>query len=178
MPAAHGTERNEEGPPEKASLVVLTRTAEETWELGAALGRVFRQLPASGAVVVLDGPLGAGKTVLVQGLARGLDVSGVVRSPTFTLIHEHRGPVPLHHVDLYRLEPSDLEGLGLEEILDGPGVAAIEWGERAGAVLPSEHLRIEIAFGAGESDRRVRVIATGERYRRVVEALRACVFSR
>jgi len=106
-----------------------------------------------------------------------LGVAGAVRSPTFTLIHEHRGPVPLFHVDLYRLEPSDLEGLGLEEIIDSPGVTAIEWAERASGVLPREHLTIEFRFGPAPTERCLRLIPRGERYERVVAALRGCTSS-
>jgi len=114
----------------------------------------------------------------MQGLARGLGVSGAVRSPTFTLIHEHRGAVPLYHVDFYRLEASDLEGLGLEEVLDADGVVAIEWADRAPGVLPPEHLLIEFEFGPGESDRCLRFIPHGPLYERCVAALRACASSR
>ena len=137
-------------------------------------------MPGAGpaATLGLAGPPGSGKTCFVQGLARGLGVRGVVRSPTFTLIHEHRGPVPLSHVDLYRLEASDLEGLGLEEILDGAGVVAIEWADRAPGALPPEHLLIEFEFGPGESDRCLRFIPRGPLAERCVAVLRACASSR
>ncbi len=129
-------------------------------------------------MVALVGPLGTGKTCFVQGLARGLGVSGYVRSPTFILIHEYRGPVPLFHVDLYRLAPSDLEGLGLEEIVGEEGVTAIEWADHAEGVLPPDHLRVEFAFGEGESDRLLRFGARGDRYRRLLEDVAACASSR
>ncbi len=130
------------------------------------------------AVVALAGPLGTGKTCLVQGLAQGLGVSGAVRSPTFVLVHEHRGPVPLYHVDLFRLEAADLEGLGLEETIDSPGVTAIEWAERATGMLPREHLMIEFGFGPAPNDRCLRLIPQGKRYERLVAALRGCPSSR
>ena len=132
----------------------------------------------SPAVIALAGPLGAGKTSLVQGMARGLQVSGGVRSPTFTLIHEHPGAVPLFHVDLYRLDAHDAEGLGLDEITDIPGVTAIEWAERAPGVLPDTHLWIEFAFGQGESERCLRLIPRGKRYERLVVSVRGCEFWR
>lgn len=129
-------------------------------------------------MVALVGPLGSGKTCFVQGLARGLGVSGYVRSPTFILVHEYRGPVPLYHLDFYRLTPSDVAELGLEEIIEGKGVTAIEWAEHAEGVLPPEYLRVEFAFGEGESDRLLQVSARGDRYRSIVEDVAECVFSR
>lgn len=141
------------------------------------MGRALLEAGAAGAVLALLGPLGTGKTCLVQGIARGLGVSGYVRSPTFTLIHEYRGSLPLYHVDLYRIDASDLEGLGLDELVDGPGVTVIEWAERAGAYLPSEHLTVQLEFGPGEGDRLLRLSPRGDRYRVVVEAARACASS-
>ncbi len=160
------------------AFLLRSRTPEETRAIGEALGRALLRAGPAGAVVALEGPLGAGKTCLVQGLARGLGVSGYVRSPTFVLIHEYRGPVPLYHVDLYRLAPADLDGLGLEELLDGPGVTAIEWAEHAEGVLPAEHLRVQLAFGEGDDDRLVGLEARGDRYRRIAEDVAACAFSR
>jgi len=163
------------------SLAICTQTAEETRRFGEALGAALRRgvgVEASPATLALAGPLGAGKTCLVQGLAVGLGVSGSVRSPTFTLIHEHRGPIPLFHVDLYRLEAAELESLGLEEVIDSPGVTAIEWPERAAGVLPREHLMIEFRFGPAASARCLRLIPRGARYERLVAALRGCGSSR
>ena len=160
---------------------ICTSTAEETRQVGEALGVALRRTVAadrSPAVVALGGPLGAGKTSLVQGIARGLQVAGGVRSPTFTLIHEHPGAVPLFHVDLYRLDALDAEGLGLDEITDTPGVTAIEWAERAPGVLPDAHLWIEFEFGQGESERCLRLIPRGKRYERLVVDVRGCEFSR
>jgi tRNA threonylcarbamoyladenosine biosynthesis protein TsaE len=163
------------------SLAICTQTADETRRFGESLGAELRRsagVDAAPATLALAGPLGAGKTCLVQGLALGLGVSGTVRSPTFTLIHEHRGPIPLFHVDLYRLEAADLEGLGLEEIIDSPGVTAIEWAERAAALLPRDHLMIEFRFGPAASERCLRLIPRGARYERLVAALRGCGSSR
>jgi tRNA threonylcarbamoyladenosine biosynthesis protein TsaE len=169
-----------EGHRSDPSIVICTQTADETRRLGEALGEALRRgagVDAAPVTLALAGPLGAGKTCLVQGLALGLGVSGTVRSPTFTLIHEHRGPIPLFHVDLYRLEAADLESLGLEEIIDSPGVTAIEWAERAG-VLPPDHLMIEFRFGPAASERCLRLIPRGARYERLVAALRGCGSSR
>jgi len=108
-------------------LEVETRSPEETREFAAQLARKLQV----GDVVLLFGDLGAGKTTFVQGLARGLGVPEecYVQSPTFALINEYPGSVPLFHVDLYRLEPEDVYDLGLEELLER-GILVIEWSER------------------------------------------------
>ena len=107
-----------------------TGTEAETIEAGRALGARL----SPGAVVLLFGDLGAGKTAFVRGLAAGLGLEpGDVSSPTFTIVQEYRGPVTLQHVDLYRLSPAEVEDLALEDLLDGRTVMAVEWAER----LPS-----------------------------------------
>jgi len=106
-----------------------TQKPEETVELGRKIGRALRQ----GDILLLMGDLGAGKTTLAQGIAAGLGVSKdqYVRSPTFTLVNEYQGTLPVYHIDLYRIEtPSDLVNLNLEEYFFGPGVTLVEWGEK------------------------------------------------
>ena len=157
------------------SLVVRTGSPDETRALGEALGRVLRARAARGEVVALTGPLGAGKTCFVQGLARGLGAGGYVRSPTFILVHHYPGPLPLYHVDLYRIGPSDLDALGLEEIMEGDGVTAIEWA--AASPRPADYLSVEFAFATDENARTLRIGARGGRSRRVLDELRPCVSS-
>jgi tRNA threonylcarbamoyladenosine biosynthesis protein TsaE len=127
-------------------VVLTAETAAELQELGERLGRVL----AVGDVVGLTGPLGAGKTTFVQGLARGLGVRDRhVASPTFALVNEHPGRVPLVHADLYRIErPEELEELGLAEAPDR-AVLAVEWLDRFPEVAPAERLDVEIAIGEG-----------------------------
>ena len=107
---------------------VQTAGEEET----VAAGEAFAGTLSPGAVVLLYGQLGAGKTAFVRGLARGLGAAGDgVSSPTFTIIHEYAGStVTLYHVDLYRLDPPEVDDLGLEELVGGEGIVAIEWADR------------------------------------------------
>jgi len=111
-------------------METMLRTTSET-ETSAA-GRAFAQKLSAGAVVLLSGDLGAGKTAFVRGLAEGLGIDPAeVTSPTFTLIQEYRGGrLPLFHVDLYRLRPVEVDDLGLDEMTLGGGVTAIEWPDR------------------------------------------------
>ena len=121
---------------------VITRSEAETERLGEELAAA-----AGDAVVLLEGDLGTGKTVLVRGLARAQGVDArEIQSPTYTLIHEHEGTAGrLVHVDLYRLEGEEIGALGLDEMLAGPGVKAIEWAERlaGGGELPGA-LRVRL----------------------------------
>lgn len=126
---------------------------EETRRLGAALAAEL----APDGVLLLTGDLGAGKTVLAQGVAAGLGIDPrQVRSPTFTLVREHRGERGrLIHVDLYRLRPEEAAALGLDEILAGPGVKVIEWAERLPfAVAGAVRLELRPLPGGGREIRR------------------------
>lgn len=115
---------------------------EDTRRLGALLGETAEE----GDVLALDGPLGAGKTSLTQGLAAGLGVPGRVLSPTFAMVMVHEGGrLPLVHADLYRVgDPSELEELGFEEQLQGGGVVAVEWAGRFPEALPQDHLAVAL----------------------------------
>jgi tRNA threonylcarbamoyladenosine biosynthesis protein TsaE len=134
-----------------------TTSVEETEGLGAALAPAL----AIGDVIVLSGPLGAGKTRFVAGLARGLGHPGRIRSPSFALIHEYRGRVLLVHLDLYRLETRHVDALGLEEYAER-GVLVVEWGEKLPATWRSEALHIELTV-EGPNDRRLRATGSGAR---------------
>ncbi|MCB9778990.1 MAG: tRNA (adenosine(37)-N6)-threonylcarbamoyltransferase complex ATPase subunit type 1 TsaE [Alphaproteobacteria bacterium] len=141
--------------------------AEHTRALGRVLGALCRVRPGDGVVVALDGDLGAGKTTFAQGVGAGLELDGDVVSPTFVLVAEHDGVVPLLHADLYRVDAAGLPGIGLDESLESwPGVALVEWAERFPDVLPDDHLRLSLQIeGAG---RAISVQATGPASRGVL----------
>ena len=123
--------------------VKQTHSPEETWQLASELANSL--LP--GTVIALHGDLGAGKTCFIQGLAVALKIHEPVTSPTYTLICEYQGKLPLYHIDLYRLSgPEEVLGLGLEEYFESDGLTAIEWAERAEGLLPPDllHIRIEV----------------------------------
>lgn len=145
---------------------MTTTSAAETRALGAALARAAQV----GDVLCLEGPLGVGKTVLVQGLAEGLGVAEPATSPSFTLIHEHRGRLPLYHIDLYRLDTARVSELFLEEYLGGDGISAIEWAERLPAALCPDCLYLRIAYGDGDQ-RLFAIEARGERAREWAKAV-------
>jgi tRNA threonylcarbamoyladenosine biosynthesis protein TsaE len=127
--------------------VVVTRSQAET----EAVGRAFAAPLAPGAVVLLSGDLGAGKTAFVRGMAAGLGIDpGEVSSPTFTLIQEYRGGrLVLRHVDLYRLAPNEVDDLGLEEMALEPGVLALEWPDRLPRPI-GDAIKVSIAHGADD----------------------------
>lgn len=148
-------------------LVIESRSPDETRALGERLGRAL----AAGDVLLLSGELGAGKTLFVQGLARGLGFEGPVSSKSFVIMGEYAGREKLYHADLYRLDdPAQVQDLALEE-MTSDGVLAVEWPERAGSVLPDDglHVRFEVT---GEDERRLHIQPCGERAMSLADALR------
>jgi tRNA threonylcarbamoyladenosine biosynthesis protein TsaE len=142
------------------TLEFFLADATATQTLGRAIGQILRP----GAVILLDGELGAGKTTLVQGLAAGLGIAEPVVSPTFVLVNEYlEGSIPLYHFDLYRLSPEEVEPLALEQYWEGgevtAGIVAIEWSERL-SELPIAYL--QVALRSGITGRQVRIEVVGE----------------
>ena len=132
----------------------LSHSPEETEQLGEQLGRMLRP----GSVVAYRGDLGMGKTAFTRGLARGLGCTCRVTSPTFTIVNEYSGALPLFHFDMYRLDSSDeLFDIGWEDYLSRGGVCAVEWSERVEDALPDDTLWVSIARGNGENDRIITV---------------------
>lgn len=130
-----------------------------THALGERLGSTAR----AGDIILLSGDLGAGKTSLTQGIARGLGIEARVTSPTFTLLNEyHEGRVPLYHFDLYRLEEADILAQGFLDYWEaGDGLAVLEWAERLGASTPGDRLEVRLTM-QGEG-RLVELLAHGDR---------------
>ena len=128
-------------------MTIATGSEEETMTVGRSVGASL----SSGAVLLLSGDLGAGKTAFVRGLAEGLGIHPAeVSSPTFTLVQEYRGGrLPLHHVDLYRLKPIEVHDLGLDDLTLEPGVTAIEWPDRLPHAFPGAIL-VRIAHEQGD----------------------------
>ena len=133
-----------------------THSPEETQEIGVKIG--YQLNP--GDVVALIGDLGAGKTCLTQGIARGAGVyqDQTVNSPSYILINEYEGKIPVYHIDLYRLQRlEDIVALGLEEYFSGDGICVIEWADRMGELLPESYIQVRIT-GEDEFTREIEVV--------------------
>lgn len=129
-------------------MTYRTKTVEETTDLGRRIGRSLQ----AGDILALQGTLAAGKTQLTKGIAEGLDISEPVTSPTFTIISEYYGRLPLYHIDVYRLNsPEDFLDLGVEEMLYGQGICSIEWSEKIMSELPARTIQIHLAAQADSS---------------------------
>lgn len=137
-----------------------------------AAGRALGKLMKPGSVVCLRGKLGAGKTHFAKGIALGLGIQEHVTSPTFTIINEYEGRLPLYHVDAYRLDDGEAYELGLEEYLYGPGVTLIEWPERIEGLLPDEYLTVMIDYIETDTEaRELQFLAGGPGYGTLVDKL-------
>ncbi len=150
-------------------LTLKTENAAETKALGEKIGRKL----GGGEIIALSGDLGAGKTCLTQGLALGLgiDPREYVASPSFALIKEYQGRIPLYHIDLFRIPGhKEVEELGYEEYFYGEGVTVIEWAEKAGSLLPEEYLSIKLV-SLGKNQRQISLNPLGQRYREVLEGI-------
>lgn len=141
-------------------LDIVSHSLAQTHRLGARLGELLQ----SGDLVLLEGDLGTGKTSLTQGVAEGLEIHQVVSSPTFTLLKEYEGRLPLYHFDLYRLdEPDEILALGFEEYFYGSGVCVVEWANKAEDIWPQEHLRIQLKM-VSDTKRGLLLTGVGARY--------------
>lgn len=134
-----------------------------------ALGKQVAQHLQAGDVIVLKGDLGAGKTTFTKGLAAGLGISEMIKSPTFTIIREYQdGRLPLYHMDVYRLENGGGDELGLEEYFDGDGVSVVEWPQYVADELPADYLAINFKRTDTESSRVVQLEPHGQHFSELV----------
>jgi tRNA threonylcarbamoyladenosine biosynthesis protein TsaE len=167
------TARDETSETEAAAPVILrSESVERTHALGRALG----QLARAGDVILLEGELGAGKTAFTQGIGQGLSVAATINSPTFTILKEYEGRLPLYHFDLYRLdEPDELYDLGFEDYFTGDGVCVVEWAERGEfkddeePVWDGDWLRVALSI-TGEDERTLACTAEGVRGQQLLSA--------
>jgi len=149
-------------------LELISHNPEQTQRLGIRIG----ELALGGDIFLLVGGLGAGKTCLTQGIAWGLGINEYTLSPSFVIVRELHGRLPLYHIDLYRLDHiEEVEELGLDNYLYGKGVCVIEWAEKGLSVLPAEHLMIQIGY-LSDTERSFQLKPSGKRYLEVLGQLK------
>ena len=150
------------------NITLISRSPEETRRLGAIVGA----LAQPGDVLLLTGNLGTGKTCLTQGIASGLGSDECAQSPSFVIMRELMGRLPLYHVDLYRLENSDeIADLGLDDYFYGNGLSVVEWAERAFHMLPPQHLLANMEYGQGDK-RNISLTASSQHYRQMIDQIK------
>ena len=149
-------------------LELISNSSSETRQIGEKIGRSL----GKGDTVGLTGQLGAGKTTIIQGIARGLGVTSkqYVRSPSFVLIHQYEGKFPVYHMDLYRLRGKEITDLGYEEYIFGKGVCIIEWVERVPNNQFKEWLHINLEFLPEDNNRKINLEGKGK-YKKVIKRL-------
>jgi len=149
-------------------LELISQSPEQTQKLGMRIG----ELSLPGDVFLLVGELGTGKTCLTQGIAWGLGIKEYALSPSFVIMRELYGRLPLYHIDLYRLDRiEESMELGLDDYLYGQGVCVVEWAEKALSILPREHLLIKISY-LSDTGRSFQMEPSGQRYLEIVAQLR------
>lgn len=152
----------------KTDLQLISHSPEQTQNLGRYLGK----LTQSGDVFLLTGNLGSGKTCLTQGIAWGLGVKEYAFSPSFVIVREYHGRLPLYHIDLYRLDRiEEIMNLALEEYFFGDGVCVVEWAEKGTDVFPQENLLIKLDY-MSPTDRSLALKPGSERYIQLLESLK------
>jgi tRNA threonylcarbamoyladenosine biosynthesis protein TsaE len=134
-------------------MVLQSNNEAETKEIGRKLGMKLK----AGDVVCMYGELGSGKTTMVKGMASAIGINERdITSPSFTIIAEYEGKIAFNHIDLYRLEPEEVEGLGLEEYIGVKGISVIEWAEKAGDEIPAESIKVRLNY-TGDNSREINI---------------------
>ena len=142
---------------------IETQSFEETVEFGKKLGYILKP----GDIICLSGDLGTGKTALTNGIAKALGIDSYITSPTFTLVNEYEGSIPLYHFDVYRIsDPDEMFDIGFDEYINGEGITIIEWGEQINEILPEEIIRVNIKknLDKGLDVREISIEFIGEKY--------------
>jgi len=148
-------------------LKFISRSQEQTQHLGIRLG----ELAEAGNIFLLTGNLGSGKTCLTQGIAWGLGVKEYAFSPSFVIMREYHGRLTLYHIDFYRLDRiEEIADLGLDEYLYGEGICVVEWAENGMAVMPAEHLLINLSY-ISDTERSIVFEPKGKRYSQLLKTL-------
>lgn len=154
--------------PSETVFSIKTSSPEETARFGVIIGT----LAEAGDVLLLSGNLGAGKTCLTQGIAKGLGITDYVMSPTFVLVRELKGKLPLYHMDLYRLDNlNEIDDLGLDDYFYGKGLSVVEWADKAFGILPDEGIFININHESGD-ERSISLKAKGERAQALISSIK------
>lgn len=153
----------------RLETLIITRDPEETQRIGEMIGAHAKP----GDILLLVGELGAGKTCLAQGVLWGLGSEEYARSPTFVLVSEYEGRLPMYHMDLYRLDKiEDIIDLGLDEYLFGDGVCVVEWAQKAPEAFPEQHVVIRIEY-IDDTTRRLKLTASDARYQEMIESVKS-----
>jgi len=150
-------------------LDLISHSPEQTQKIGARIG----ELALPGDIFLLVGRLGTGKTCLTQGIAWGLNIKEYALSPSFVIVRELYGRLPLYHIDLFRLDNiGEIEGLGLDDYLYGKGVCVVEWAEKGLSLLPTEHLLIQIDY-LSDTGRSLKLEPRGKRYLEILAQMKS-----
>ncbi len=152
-------------------MEIVSTAPEQSFSFGRQLGQLLQEV----SVICLIGNLGAGKTLLVQGIAHGIGLHEEITSPTFTVMNVYEGTIPVYHFDLYRLEsPEQLVDIGFDEYTNAGGIAIIEWPDKFPGFMPDSYLRIEL-IKTGDNDRLIKVSPQGAHHHLLYEELKqAC----
>lgn len=149
-------------------MEIILNGINETEEFGIRLGGLLK----AGDILCLNGDLGAGKTTLTKSIGIGLGVEEYITSPTFALINQYSGRMPVYHFDVYRLENSDeLYDLGFDEYFYGNGVCIIEWADKIDRMIPKERITLDIEKGRDEDSRIIKLTGYGDRYDKLVKEM-------
>jgi len=157
-------------------MIFTSSSPVDTEKLGRCLGRIVKK----GYIICLTGDLGVGKTEFVKGVAKGMGIEDYITSPTFTIVNEYQGTLPLYHFDVYRInDVEEMYEIGCEEYFYGDGVSIIEWADLIQDIIPKENIRVHISkdLEMGEDHRNISIETTGAFYDSVLrEMIEKCEF--